>query len=80
MTRYGPAGREDKPTFDTLDLLGTKAGEGTAVLGTRDASGADGSLDIHDRSAGGRPALTRGKLLRSHDLKAEERKTTAVGR
>lgn len=38
-------------TFDALDLGGTKTGECPLVLGPRDASRANGALDVDNRSS-----------------------------
>ena len=53
-------------TFDMLDLPGAKAGQGTLVLGPRDARGAHGALDVDNGRAHRRPPLSVRDLVRRH--------------
>lgn len=51
-----------KRTFDALNLLGGKAGEGPLMLGPRYASGTDIPLDVNNGSSHGGLPLARGSL------------------
>ena len=55
-------------TLNTLDLARAKPGHGSLVLGTRDARGADGSLDIDKGSTRRGPPLPKrhAELLGRH--------------
>ena len=43
--------------FDTFDLCSTETSGSTLMLGTRDALGPDGTLDVRDGSGCGQPSL-----------------------
>lgn len=53
-------------TFDVLDFSSTEARKSSPVLGPRDASRADSSLDVHQGSSCGGATLARGQLLGGH--------------
>ena len=58
-------------TLNALDLAGAEASEGSLVLGSRDARGANRALDVHNGGAHRWPTLPRWEclgLLGRHDL------------